>query len=106
MYNLGNPENNLSGLLGAFTKKVLPLHREKLLLTHGVIGNTADFGSVILGSSPSGSTKSLDNHLIVKAFFMVVLKLSGVCTLYEIGWLVRIACITQQDYIKRTIALA
>lgn len=47
MYNLVNPENNLSGLLGAFTKKVLPLHREKLLLTHGVIGNTADFGSVI-----------------------------------------------------------
>jgi hypothetical protein len=33
--------------LAAFAKKVLPLHREKLLLTHGVIGNTADFGSVI-----------------------------------------------------------
>lgn len=26
-------------------------------MTHGVIGNTADFGSVILGSSPSGSTR-------------------------------------------------
>ena len=27
-----------------------------MVQTHGVIGNTADFGSVILGSSPSGST--------------------------------------------------
>ena len=25
-------------------------------LTHGVIGNTAGFGPVVLGSSPSGST--------------------------------------------------
>ena len=25
-------------------------------MAHGVIGNTADFGSVVLGSSPSGPT--------------------------------------------------
>ena len=29
-----------------------------LIMTHGVIGNTAGFGPVVLGSSPSGSTKS------------------------------------------------
>lgn len=28
-----------------------------IILTHGVIGNTIDFGSIILGSSPSESTK-------------------------------------------------
>ena len=28
-----------------------------MALAHGVIGNTTDFGSVILGSSPSGPTK-------------------------------------------------
>ena len=27
-----------------------------MALAHGVIGNTTDFGSVILGSSPSGPT--------------------------------------------------
>lgn len=30
-----------------------------LFLTHGVIGNTAGFGPAILGSSPSGSTKTI-----------------------------------------------
>ena len=40
-------------------------------MTHGVIGNTAGFGPAILGSSPSGSTgKSLDNQLIIEAFFI------------------------------------
>ncbi len=33
------------------------------MLTHGVIGNTADFGSVILGSSPSGSTIEASSEL-------------------------------------------
>lgn len=28
-----------------------------MVLTHGVIGNTSVFGAVVLGSSPSGSTK-------------------------------------------------
>ena len=42
---------------------VVSLHsqRRKMILhviqSYGVIGNTADFGSVVLGSSPSGSTK-------------------------------------------------
>ena len=42
---------------------VVSLHsqRRKMILhviqSDGVIGNTADFGSVVLGSSPSGSTK-------------------------------------------------
>ena len=36
-------------------------------LSHGVIGNTADFGSVILGSSPDGSTENKDNALIFSA---------------------------------------
>lgn len=29
-----------------------------MALAHGVIGNTTDFGSVILGSSPSGPTEN------------------------------------------------
>ena len=37
--------------------KALSLQAQNAKVTHGVIGNTADFGSVILGSSPSGSTK-------------------------------------------------
>ncbi len=32
-----------------------------LVMTHGVIGNTAGFGPVVLGSSPSGSTDSAQN---------------------------------------------
>lgn len=35
-------------------------------------GNTPVFGTVILGSSPSGSTESLDNHCIIKGFFIRV----------------------------------
>lgn len=36
-------------------------------MTHGVIGNTTVFGSVIQGSSPCGSTKKL---FFGRAFFV------------------------------------
>lgn len=51
-------------------KKVLHLHHFKRQ-THGVIGNTPDFGSVIRGSSPCGSTL---NAWIFQAFFFIILK--------------------------------
>ena len=36
------------------------------LKTYSVIGNTTDFGSVFLGSSPSGSEKSFSSFLCHK----------------------------------------
>ena len=37
-------------------------------MTHGVIGNTADFGSVVQGSSPCGSTNANKALAQVRAF--------------------------------------
>ena len=47
---------------------ILPLRPLIMVLTHGVIGNTPVFGTVILGSSPSGSTKALRK----KGFFYFI----------------------------------
>lgn len=43
-------------------KLYIKFARSNKIVAHGVIGNTAGFGPVVLGSSPSGPTsKSLDS---------------------------------------------
>lgn len=42
--------------------------RNQARLAYGVIGNTADFGSVVLGSSPSRPTKNLS---LLRGFFVL-----------------------------------
>jgi hypothetical protein len=42
--------------------------RNQATLAYGVIGNTADFGSVVLGSSPSRPTKNLS---YLRGFFVL-----------------------------------
>ncbi len=39
------------------TKVCFKFARSYMVLAYGVIGNTADFGSVVLGSSPSRPTE-------------------------------------------------
>lgn len=51
--------------------------RKELVQTYGVIGNTAGFGPVILGSSPSRSTKEKKVFIIaMKAFFVGIILVS------------------------------
>ena len=43
-------------------------------LTYGVIGNTAVFGSAILGSSPSRSTKQSELFIFFEGLFFCLLR--------------------------------
>ena len=46
--------------------KFAPAFKEaKIVLSHGVIGNTPVFGTDIQGSSPCGTTKKSSNHLVI-----------------------------------------
>lgn len=56
--------------------------------TYGVIGNTADFGSVILGSSPSRSTREKQKRLAVNSLdafsfsgLLIYCRFSSICSL-------------------------
>ena len=53
------------------TKVCFKFARSNKALTHGVIGNTAGFGPVVLGSSPSGSTKKLSKAPKYRGFYFL-----------------------------------
>ena len=64
LFEIKKNMEKFSGYMFLYIKKDAYLCAAFQLLTHGVIGNTADFGSVILGSSPSGSTQKLSSKPI------------------------------------------
>jgi hypothetical protein len=63
--------------------------RNQATLAYGVIGNTADFGSVVLGSSPSRPTKNLS---YLRGFFVLIFWLKNYILKVTTGltaWLTR-----------------
>lgn len=51
-------------------KLYIKFARSNKVMAHGVIGNTAGFGPVVLGSSPSGPTRKTPDFNEIRGFLI------------------------------------